>query len=210
MSSIVWLNSKAIGSQERASRQPEDCVEDCEGSFEELIAPLESRMIRSIWRVVRNPALAEDTLQDALTTIWRKRRQVRRHPNPQALMLKICLHAAYDSLRKHRRFLRHVEISILGDAPGPTALGAASALAAKEMEREVIEAIAQLPRKQALAVMMRVMQEEPFDVIARTLGCTEVTARIHVSKGRARLRLRLAHLIPSVRKEAANEYGQKV
>jgi DNA-directed RNA polymerase specialized sigma24 family protein len=38
---------------------------------EELIAPLEATMMRSIWRIVRNADLAEDSLQDALAVIWK-------------------------------------------------------------------------------------------------------------------------------------------
>jgi RNA polymerase sigma-70 factor (ECF subfamily) len=182
-------------------------VEDYEGIFEGLVGPMESRMMRSIWRVVRSPELAEDTLQEALTTIWRKLPLVRRHPNPQALVLKICLNAACDSLRRRKRSLRHVEISILSSAPAPSERGAMSALVAKEIEEEVLRAIGRLPRKQALAVLMRVMEGESFEVIAHTLGCSEVTARIHVSKGRARLQKWLAHLNPSAGKEGSYEYG---
>jgi RNA polymerase sigma factor (sigma-70 family) len=183
-------------------------VEDSEGIYEELIAPLESRMLRSIWRVVRSSDLAEDTLQDALAIIWKKRGMVRRHPNPQALILKICLNAAYDTLRKRKHSLHHEEISVLTNVPGPPDQEAVHALAAKEMEKEVLQAIGRLPRKQALALLMRILQEESFDVIARTLGCSEVTARIHVSNGRARLQRWLAHLDPHAGKEASDEYRQ--
>jgi RNA polymerase sigma-70 factor (ECF subfamily) len=204
MSSVVSLNSKAVGFEERPNRCLEGRVEDWEGIYEELIAPMESRMMRSIWRVVRNSELAEDTLQDALATIWKKIQIVLRHPNPQALILKICLNAACDSLRK--RSLHHEEISTLNNRPGPSDQGAMRTLVAKEMEDEVLQAIGRLPRKQALAVLMRVMQEESFDVIARTLRCSEVTARGHVAKGRARLQQWLAHLNPAAGKEASDEY----
>jgi len=180
-------------------------VEDSEGIYEELIAPLESRMLRSIWRVVRSSELAEDTLQDALTIIWKKRGMVRRHPNPQALILKISLNSAYDTLRRLKRSPRQEEISVLNNVPGPPAREVTRTLAAKELEDQVLHAIGRLPRKQALAVLMRIIQEESFDVIARALGCSEVTARIHVSKGRARLQRWLAHLDPSAGKEASDE-----
>lgn len=206
MSSAASLNSKAIDS-EGPDRHPEGCVEDYEGIFEQLVGPMESRMMRSIWRIVRSPELAEDTLQEALTTIWKKLPLVRRHPNPQALMLKICLNAACDSLRRRKRSLSHVQISILGNTPAASERVTASALSAREMEDEVLRAIGRLPRKQALAVLMRVTQGESFEVIARTLGCSEITARIHVSKGRARLRKWLAHLAPSGAKEGSDENG---
>ncbi len=209
MFNALSLDWEVPRSRECPNRCSEGRVEEGEGIYEQLIAPLESRMMRAIWRVVRSPELAEDTLQDALTVIWKKLRVVRCHPNPEALILRICLNAAYDSLRKRNRFLHHEEISTLSNTPAPAELGAMRTLAAKEMEGEVLQAIGRLPRKQALAVLMRVVQEESFDVIARALGCSEVTARIHVSKGRARLQKWLGHLDPSTRKEASNEPRQK-
>lgn len=58
-----------------------------------------------------------------------------------------------------------------------------------------------LPRKQALAVLMRVVQEQSYADIAAALGCTEQTARSHASKGRARLRQVLVRYAPYVSRE---------
>ena len=209
MSSVVRVIPVGLHTHVCPNRHSEVRVEDGEAIYEQLIAPLESRMMRSIWRVVRSPDLAEDTLQDALTVIWKKLHIVRSHPNPEALILKICLNAAFDSLRKQTRSQRHEEFSILRDTPESPERGALSALSAKEVEAEVLRAIGRLPRKQALAVLMRVVQEEPFEVVASALGCSEVTARIQVSKGRARLQKWLAHLNPSAGKEAPDESGQR-
>ena len=95
------------------------------------IAPMEARMMRSIWRIVRNADLAEDTLQDALAVIWKKRHQVRRHPNPPALILKICLNAAYDSLRRLERMQHRTDGSPLEDVPAPCDHDAARDLEAR-------------------------------------------------------------------------------
>jgi DNA-directed RNA polymerase specialized sigma24 family protein len=43
---------------------------------------------------------------------------------------------------------------------------------------------------------MRVVEEQPYAVVARALGCAEITARIHVMRGRSRLRRLLAPLAP--------------
>ena len=64
----------------------------------------------------------------------------------------------------------------------------------KEIEGEVLAAIARLPRKQAAAVLMRIIQDQSYRAIAQALGCRETTARIHVSKGRAKLSRQLSHL----------------
>ncbi|MBZ5544338.1 MAG: hypothetical protein LAO07_11760, partial [Acidobacteriia bacterium] len=71
-------------------------MNDQRPEYERLIAPIEDRMIRSVWRIVRDPTDAEDALQDALLTVWKRWGPVRRHPNPHALALRICINAAHD------------------------------------------------------------------------------------------------------------------
>ena len=54
--------------------------------------------------------------------------------------------------------------------------------------------VASLPANQGKAVLLRVMSDEPYHSIGRILGCSETTARSHVSKGKARLRAVLTEL----------------
>ncbi len=173
--------------------------------YDQLIAPMESRMMRTIWRVVRQSELAEDTLQDALAIIWRKRERLRRHPNPQALILKICLNCAYDSLRKRERFQKLQDLSKLSAHEGQPFTDGPNELARKAVEEEVLQAIRRLPHQQAVAVLMRIVQDEPYDIIAGAMGCSETTVRIHVSRGRKRLSEWLAHLKPTSFEESRNE-----
>jgi RNA polymerase sigma factor (sigma-70 family) len=191
-----------LASQQSASRcgecgrdyLAEISVADDKNFYEDLIAPIESQMMRSIWRVVRHPELAEDTLQDALAIIWRKRALIRRHPNPRALVLKICLNSAYDALRKRIRLMPQGASFVPSeglDIPNSTDRGGEER---KLLEDEVLRAIARLPKKQAAAVLMRIVQDQPYDAIAKALGCSEVTVRIQVSRGRARLSRWLSHL----------------
>ncbi len=172
--------------------------------YEQLIAPLESRMMRTIWRIVRHPEIAEDTLQNALTIVWRKLKRIRRHPNPQALILKICMNSAYDSLRKQKRFRKQEDSSsLLHEFPDLSGTNVPSNLERKKLEDEILKAISRLPKKQSMAVLMRVVQSQPYDVIAQMLDCGEITARIQVSRGRAKLSKWLSHLHPSPFKEAS-------
>ena len=182
-------------------------------SYDRFIRPNEGLMSRVIWRIVRNPEDAEDALQDALSTIWKKRRRVCAHPNPQALILKICIDAAYDTLRKRWRHRQHQEPAVLNpqspqeDQPRPGHSTAAphtsvlDQLVQKEAEIEILAAIGRLPRKQAVAVLMRIVREQPYEVIAQAMGCSKGTVRIHVARGRARLAKWLAHLDPHPAKE---------
>lgn len=186
----------------------ESALTDRDFSYDRFIRPNEGQMTRVVWRIVRNPEDAEDTLQDALSTIWKKRRLVCGHPNPRALILKICINAAYDMLRKRRRRRKHEKSSTLHlhsqqedkpDLANPVTASHTSALdqlVQEETEGEILEAIGRLPRKQAVAVLMRIVKEQPYEVIAQAMGCSESTVRIHVARGRARLNNWLAHLNP--------------
>jgi RNA polymerase sigma-70 factor (ECF subfamily) len=94
-------------------------------------------------------------------------------------------------------------LSPLDNAPADR--GVDRGLEEGEFEQQVQRAIRRLPKKRALAVMMRLIHEEPFNAIAHALGCSEVTVRIHVSKGRAQLRKWLSPLCQSHRQEDDNE-----
>ena len=153
-------------------------------------------MMRSIWRIVRQKEAAEDALQEALALVWKKRDTVARHPNPQALILKISVDAAYDAVRKSRRRLRH-EIQVArGEYADVSAAPPAREAEDKSLRAEVLEAIGCLPKRQAAAVLLRVVEEQSYEEIAKAMGCSEATARIHVMRGRAVLARRLARYRP--------------
>ncbi len=172
-------------------------MKSSEADYERLILPIEERMTRSVWRILRDPDRADDALQDALATIWRRLDRIRRHPNPTALILRICANSAYNLLRR-RRVRRSAPLPPTLESDDPSA---ADRAAGRELRDEVIAAVGRLPRKQALAVLMRVVQEQSYADIAAALGCTEQTARSHASKGRARLRQVLVRYAPYVSRE---------
>jgi RNA polymerase sigma-70 factor (ECF subfamily) len=169
--------------------------------FEQLIKPVEHQMMRSIWRIVRDPEMAKDTLQESLTKIWKRLDRIRSHPNPRALILKICLNSAIDSLRKRKRLHQHEKTEPLYRFPIQSGTKDYEALERKKIEAEILKAISRLPRRQAVAVLMRIIQDQPYEVIAQAMKCSETTVRIHVSRGRARLSQWLSHLKPVSLKE---------
>jgi len=171
--------------------------------FEQLIKPVEHQMMRSIWRIVRDPEMAKDALQDSLAKIWKRLDRIRSHPNPHALILKICINAAIDSWRKRKRLHQHEKTEPLHRFPIQPDTTAYETLERKKIEAEILEAIKRLPRRQAVAVLMRLIQDQPYAVIAQAMECSETTVRIHVSRGRARLSQWLSHLKPASLKEVS-------
>lgn len=164
-----------------------------ERGFEGLVLSMQEEMFRAVWRVVRDADLAEEAMQNALTTLWRKSAELQRHPNPRALVLRVCLDAACDQARaRNRRDGRFQSLEAIGsDPPAPEEQSAEQRTAV----HEILSAITRLRSRQATALLMRVLHEAPYDAIAAALGCSAVTARVHVLQARRELRrtLGIAH-----------------
>ena len=168
--------------------------------FAELIESMEDRMIRSIARILHAPDFAEDALQNALMRIWNQLNTILEHPNPTALVLKICINTAYDILRSEKKH----RISNIATTEFPmeaTQLRPDQELELSERRREVIRCVGDLPEMQQAAIALRYFESASFGEIADALGCEESTCRKHVELGRRKLSISLAHLV-AVQREA--------
>lgn len=47
--------------------------------WQQIIEPIEDRMIRAVWRITRNAQDAEDAMQNALMTIWKRQHRISKH-----------------------------------------------------------------------------------------------------------------------------------
>jgi len=175
--------------------------------YDTLVKPLEPRMMRTIWRIVREGPAAEDALQDALAIIWKKRAVVARHPNPEALILRIAIAAALDAVRKNRRrFAREIPGGAMERAD-EAAEPAAKEAESRDLRAAVLREIGRLPKRQAEAVLLRIVEEQSYEDVARAMNCSEATVRIHVMRGRAALARKLADLRPG--REAWDDRKEK-
>jgi len=176
-------------------------MNDRQQEYQRLIAPIEDRMMRAVWRVLRDSEDAEDAFQEALLTVWKQWDRIVVHPNPHALVLQICIHAAHDVLRRKLRRGRRLEAAAIPeDIPDPSA-SAIQTISDAEQDAAVLRAIGNLPKNQARAILLHAVEEVPYKAIAAAMKCRESTVRKHVARARTKLRVLLSHLIPSVPKE---------
>jgi len=165
--------------------------------YDALLRPIQQQMLRSIWRITRVAQDAEDALQESLAIIWRRRARIQQHPRPGALILRICVNCACDVLRARlRRGSREtalIEPDAICAKDGPVD----QRLHNRELRDSISRALVRLPHREAAAVLMRYMLELPYPEIGDALGCSETTARVHVSRARKKLTRLLAHLAPS-------------
>lgn len=172
---------------------------DREVEFERLVLPHRVRMMRTIWRIVRDADLAEDALQEALATLWRKLPVVSRHPNPQAFVLRVSIDAARDQLRARQR--QTARTAALDEIDGARPGGSDGSLEQAVLHDEVLACVHRLRPRQATAFLLRALEDAPYRSIAQALGCRESTARAHVLQARAKLRGWFSHLRVPVREK---------
>ncbi len=176
-------------------------MNDRQEEYQRLIAPIEDRMMRAVWRIVRDPHDTEDAFQEALLTVWKRWDRISAHPNPHALVLQICIHAAHDVLRRKLRRGRWLDaVAIPEEIPDPAVSGIQS-LSAAEQDAAVFRAIGSLSKNQARAILMHAVEEVPYNAIAAAMDCRESTVRKHVARARTKLRVLLSQLIPALHKE---------
>jgi RNA polymerase sigma factor (sigma-70 family) len=176
-------------------------MNDRQSDYERLILPIEDRMMRCVWRIVRDPDDANDAFQEALARIWKNWSAVLRHPNPQALVLRMCINAAHDLLRRKANRLKwQNQGEIPEDIPDQSASALQSVSDAEE-SAHVLQAIGTLPKNQARAILMHAVEDMPYSEIAMVMDCREATVRKHVARARTKLRSALSRLITPSRKE---------
>jgi RNA polymerase sigma-70 factor (ECF subfamily) len=75
---------------------------DAGALFERLFAEHQRPILNYLYRLVGDPALAEDLCQEAFTRAWRARPQLPLIENPRAWLYRIATNAARDHLRRAR------------------------------------------------------------------------------------------------------------
>ncbi|TWU00982.1 ECF RNA polymerase sigma factor SigW [Stieleria varia] len=165
---------------------------DENAALSKMISPIKDRMFATVWRILRHPQDAEDALQNALVAVWRRQAQVKMHPAPQALILRICADAAIDLFRRRR--MDHVDVNLFEGRLTSDDLLPLENLVRDERLDNVMAAISRLSPHQATAIVMKYIQAEPHAQIAEALDCSIETVREHLSRGRTRLERMLANL----------------
>ncbi|MDH4238256.1 MAG: sigma-70 family RNA polymerase sigma factor [Phycisphaerae bacterium] len=141
-----------------------------------------------IWKLTGDRELFTEAMQYALMGIWK---HVEKLNGRQAgsYIYRIALTANSRAWRNRVGRNGQINESHLGVAEGPDEKVIDSEVAAK-----VRQAVAQLPAKQAKAIVMRYFQQQGYRDVAEKLKCSEAGARSHVSKAIATLKSKLAIL----------------
>ncbi len=154
--------------------------------FERFVRPVQARMVDCIWRIVRDAHETEDVVQESLVHIVARLDDVRRHPNPTALILRMCANKALDHVRS--RTSRNNALDRLALVPEAVSSNPARDLAKAEDRRVILDFLRTIPEREAEAITLHALEELPYPDVAAAMGCAESTVRVLVGRARERFR----------------------
>lgn len=172
-----------------------------EDAFDHLLRKYRTPVVHFVYRLVHEPALAEELAQEVFLRVFRARQRYQPRAKFTTWLFRIATNVALNALRDGR-MRRQSEASIdAGDAgpqvahlsaPEPTA---EQRLLEAERARQIRGAIEALPEKQRLAVLLHKYQELDYAEIASILGCSESALKSLLFRAYETLRVRLRPLV---------------
>ncbi|MBN2019366.1 MAG: sigma-70 family RNA polymerase sigma factor [Sedimentisphaerales bacterium] len=155
--------------------------------FEKLRHEFCGYLTSMLWKLTGNAEIFAEAIQYAFLAIWMNLEKLT-GPQAGAYIYRIALSANSKAWR--------TRIGKDGQIPRANAFinPATNCHADEETVNLVRKEIANLPEKQAQAIVLRYIDQHDYQTIADKLSCTEDTARSHVSKALNALRNNLAYL----------------
>jgi RNA polymerase sigma factor (sigma-70 family) len=121
-----------------------------------------------------------------LVQVLKRFSRIRRHPNPTALLLRMCINQALDHLRRCRS--RRAALARLPVDSAPAPASPAGQLAQAEDRERLLAFVGSLPAREAEAVTLHILEELDYAAVAEAMGCSQSTVRVHVGRARERFR----------------------
>ncbi|MEC9368824.1 MAG: sigma-70 family RNA polymerase sigma factor [Pseudomonadota bacterium] len=138
----------------------------------------------------RNPAMADDLVQETMLLALSNRHRFQMGTNLRAWLTTILKNAHLNQIRKDKRNTEYVEnLDSATRVASPT----------QETHMELLDigrAVASLPRSQRDVVMVQAFQSSSYEETARRCRCTLGTVKSRLSRARASLNQHMASTTP--------------
>jgi RNA polymerase sigma-70 factor, ECF subfamily len=170
-----------------------------DASFGVLLEKHRNPVIHFLYRMVQNPAVAEELAQEVFLRVYRSRASYEPTAKFTTWLFRIATHLALNSLRDGKKERKQESLDdMIDDQPvrqvsdnRPTV---EQSMLYQARLGEVKKAIQTLPEKQRAAVLMHKYEEMEYSQIARALGCSESAVKSLLFRAYETLRARLAHM----------------
>jgi RNA polymerase sigma-70 factor (ECF subfamily) len=169
---------------------------DLAQEFEKRLAETGKLAFRVARGVLRNPADAEDVAQEAFLKAYRNFPKLRNPERFRAWLVRITWRLALDRSRSaKRREVRETAWSIEQSKPSAEQLAASS-----ELGDHLDKALAELPEKLRLVLILTAIEGHTLEDVAQLLGLPIGTAKSRMHLGRKQLAEKLQWLANDIAK----------
>jgi RNA polymerase sigma-70 factor, ECF subfamily len=167
-------------------------------SFAALLDKHRAPVVRFLYRMVQNQAVAEELGQEVFLRVYRSRNSYEPAAKFTTWLFRIATHLALNWLRdaKNARSQERLDQELTGrprEYPDGRPSAEESLIREARLE-EVRRAVAALPDKQRAAVLMHKYEGMEYAQIARALECSESAVKSLLFRAYETLRARLAHM----------------
>jgi RNA polymerase sigma-70 factor (ECF subfamily) len=176
--------------------------EDDERAFTELVRRFQGRVANLISRVLNDRESTDDLAQEVFVRVFVHRRNYRRGSKFSTWLFTIAANLAKNEIRRRVRRRNWFSLDALQDILKDSAIVLADPTEGREsrMEREQLQeamgrAIAAVPEKYRLSLVLRDVEGLPYEEIAQVLGIPGGTVRSRINRARGMLKRKLQPLL---------------
>ncbi len=188
--------------------------EGSHAAFEELVRRYQGRVYAVAYRVTGNREDALDVSQDALLKAYRKIHTWKPTGVFLSWLLRLTTNQSIDHLRrKKRQPQEQLDEAFIPESAGagiePVTFSTETAVRAGEIEDRLHEALHVLSPMQKTVFILRHFEGLQLDEIARELGCTVGSVKVHLFRALKKLRVELRDLYYENDDEGADTSAKK-
>ena len=180
-----------LGVRSVAEAQPVAAI-DADALVVRLFQEEGQSLVRLARLFVDDRNAAEDLVQEAFIRLARSAHRIREESKAPAYLRSIVLNLARDSNRRGLVSLRH-HLPV-----DDRRASAEDEIELREDQREMIEALRDLPHRQRTALVLRYYEELGIDAIAESMGISRNSVKTHLKRGLAALERRLGDVADDV------------
>ena len=172
------------------SPTPDDPVDHA--AFEELIVRHQHAVVGTVAKMLGNASDAEDIAQQVFVRLWKSAKRYKPTAKFTTYLFTITRNLVFNETRKRQRRKEHSleeqEDDWHRQIPEDSTARPDGQLLQAELQRAVDLAIAELPEKQRLAVVLRRYEHMPYEEIAQILELSVSAVKSQLFRARTTLR----------------------
>lgn len=158
-------------------------------AFTDLVERHKDAVVNYLTRLAGDRDRAEDLAQETFLRLFRTAADYDERGYLRAYLFRIATNLVRSEERRQRRF--HLLLPFLRGGREHTEPAGPSGVLRRELHREVSAALAALPLRYRVPLVLHEIEGWAYSDIARELGCREGTVKSRIHRGRQHLKQRL-------------------